>query len=108
TGGYTYQSPPTITTVVPNLGSTLGGQSVTITGTILTTTSSVTIRGTPATAVTVVTATTVTCTTPAGSAGAADVVVTTPGGSVTATGGYIYQSPPTITAILPNVGPTVG
>jgi hypothetical protein len=53
----------------------------------------VTIGGTAATSV-VTTATTITAKTPAGTAGAKDVVVTTVGGSATRGGGFTYQGSP--------------
>ncbi|HEX8979164.1 MAG TPA: IPT/TIG domain-containing protein, partial [Parasulfuritortus sp.] len=83
TGLYTYYAAPTVTGISPTSGSTAGGTSVTITGTNFTGATSVTIGGTAATSVTVVNATTITATTPAGSAGAANVAVTTPGGTGT-------------------------
>ena len=68
-----------------------GGQSVTINGTNLSGATSVTFGGT-AGAITSNTATTIVVTTPAHGIGAVDVVVTTPGGSATSTGGYTYAS----------------
>lgn len=52
----------------------------------------VTVGGTAATAVTVVSDTEITATTPAGSEGAADVVVTTAGGSDTLADGFTYEA----------------
>jgi hypothetical protein len=91
---FTYVPAPTVTGISPTSGPTAGGTSVTITGTNFTGASAVTIGGTAATTVTVVNATTITATTPAGTAGAKDVVVTTPGG--TGTGLFTYVTPPTI------------
>ncbi len=81
---------PTITTVSPNSGPAAGGTTVTITGTNLTGASAVTFGGLAATSVTVVSATSVTCVTPAKAAGAVNVVLTTPGGSVTKTNAFTY------------------
>ena len=89
TGGYSYVAGPTITTMTPNTGPTAGGQSVTIDGTALSGAMSVTFGGNPAT-IDSNTATQIIVTTSAGTAGAVEVVVTTPGGSDTATGGYSY------------------
>jgi len=110
TGGYTYLAAPTITTISPNSGSTLGGQTVTITGTNLTGTSGVTFGGTAATITGTPTATQVAVTTPArATAGAVNVVVTAPGGTTTSTGGYTYLvpsgSPPVISSFTPTSGP---
>lgn len=94
---FTYLAAPTVTNVSPNSGSINGGQAVTITGTNLTGTTSVTFGGTAATAVTVVSATTVTATTPAHAAGLVNVALTTGGGTGTLAGGYTYLSPPNMT-----------
>lgn len=80
---------PTITSVTPSSGATAGGTVITITGTNLGGVTSVTVGGSPVT-VTGGTSTTITGTTPAGRAGPVNVVVTTPGGTVTDTGGYTY------------------
>ncbi|WP_199804924.1 IPT/TIG domain-containing protein, partial [Nocardia jinanensis] len=92
---YTYVAVPTIGTPSPAAGPTAGGTSVSIPGTALTTTASVTFGGAPA-AFTVVSDTLVTVVTPAGAAGAVDVVVTTSGGSATGTGAFTYVAPPEI------------
>jgi uncharacterized protein (TIGR03437 family) len=73
-----------VTAIAPASGSTLGGAPIIITGTNLqapTGTTTVTIGGTAATKISVIDATTVTAVAPPGTAGAADVVVTTPGGT---------------------------
>ncbi len=112
TGGptYTYVAPtsPTVTAITPNHGTTLGGTSVTITGTNFTGTTSVKIGGAGAQFITVVSATTITATTPPGAAGPADVVVTTPAGSGTGTGLFTYFVMPTVTGIFPPSGPAAG
>ena len=107
TGGFTYVAAPTISTIAPNSGSTGGGSSVTITGTNLSNVTSVTVGGASATLGTN-TATSIVITTPAGTAGARDVVLTTAGGSVTSTGGFTYIVGPSISTISPNSGPTAG
>ncbi|MDX3076986.1 IPT/TIG domain-containing protein [Streptomyces sp. NPDC088354] len=92
---YTYVDAPTLTTVTPTQGPTSGGTSVTLIGTALTSTSAVTFDGTPV-PFTVIADTVVSVITPPGSAGAVDVVVTTDGGSATATGGFTYVAGPGI------------
>jgi Concanavalin A-like lectin/glucanases superfamily/IPT/TIG domain len=89
--------PPTVTSISPTAGSTAGGTSVTITGTNFTGATGVTIGGAAATSVVVVSATSITAITPARTAGAKDVVVTTPSGSGTGTGLFTYLAPPTVT-----------
>ncbi|WP_170990166.1 IPT/TIG domain-containing protein, partial [Aquamicrobium sp. LC103] len=83
------QDAPTITGISPDTGPMAGGTSVTITGTDLTGATAVTFGAVPA-AIDTVTATQITAVTPAGSAGAADVMVTTPGGSATLNDGFTY------------------
>jgi hypothetical protein len=72
---------PTLTSISPNVGGISGGAAVTLTGTNFTGATGVTIGGVACTSVVVVSATSITCVTPAGSAGDASVVVTTPDGS---------------------------
>jgi IPT/TIG domain len=105
--GYTYGAAPTITSLSPTSGPTAGGTSVTIGGTNLSGASSVTFGGAAAT-ITANTATQIAVTTPAGSAGAVNVVVTTAGGTATQSAGYTYVAAPTITSLNPTSGPTVG
>lgn len=73
-------SPPAVTGVSPNTGLAAGGLSITITGTSFTGATAVSVGGTPATAVVVVNANTITATTPAKAVGTYDVRVTTPNG----------------------------
>jgi formylglycine-generating enzyme required for sulfatase activity len=87
-------NPPTITAVTPSYGPTAGGTTITITGTELAGASAVTVRGNAATSVTVVSDTTVTAVTPPGSLGAANVQVTTPGGTATISGAFTYGNAP--------------
>ncbi len=74
--GYIVPSAPTVTGVVPNSGSSLGGTSVTITGTFFTGAFSVTFGGSAATGVTVVNDSTITATTSGHAAGLVNVAVT--------------------------------
>ncbi|WP_412758272.1 IPT/TIG domain-containing protein, partial [Legionella bozemanae] len=85
--GYTYVNSvtPVITGITPIQGPVAGNQTVTINGSNLTGTTGVTFGGTAGTSVTVVNDSQVTVVTPAGTAGAVDVVLTTPGGAVTST-----------------------
>lgn len=85
---------PTITLVAPNTGATSGGTVVTITGTNFAGGATVTFGGVAGSGVNVVSATQITVVTPAGTAGAKNVVVTTSGGSATSTGGFTYVMSP--------------
>jgi hypothetical protein len=84
---------PTLTSVSPNTGSTAGGTAVTLTGTNFTGATNVTFGGTAATNRVVVNSTTITCTTPARTAGAKSVLVTTPGGTNAANTLFTYVAP---------------
>jgi hypothetical protein len=85
---------PAITSISPTTGSTNGGTPITITGTnFISGATTVTIGGNPATSVVVVNATTITAVTPPGTAGAKDVVVTTPGGTAPLACGFTYETP---------------
>jgi len=99
---------PTVTGISPTSGPAVGGTAVTITGTNLTGATAVTIGGAAVTGVTVVNASTITATTPAGTAGVRDVVVATPGGTGTGTGLFTYIAAPTVTGISPASGPPAG
>lgn len=97
TDQFTYIEPPQVTSVTPGNGLPSGGTSVTITGTHLTGATAVTFGGLAATAFTVINDITITATTPAHAAGAADVAVTTPSGTGTGTGLFTYA--PTLSAV---------
>lgn len=91
---FTFVTPkPNLISVTPATGTTAGGTVVSISGHFLTTPSSVTFGGAAATNVTVVSPTRITVTTPAHTAGAVTVVVTTPGGSATKATAFTYVKP---------------
>ncbi|RXS64541.1 cell surface protein [Streptomyces sp. TM32] len=92
---FTYVDAPTIGALSPNSGPATGGTVVTVTGTNLSTTQSVTFDGAAA-AFAVISDTILSVTTPPGTAGPVDVVVTTTGGSATAAGGFTYVAGPGI------------
>src|SRR5690348_9874099 len=101
---------PTVTGVSPNTASTLGGTTVTITGTNFAAGATVKFGTTAATNVTVTNSTTITATSPAGTAGPVTVTVTNPdtqSGSLAS--GFTYVVPvPTVTGVSPNTGSTSG
>ncbi len=99
--------PPAVTAVVPNVGSAVGGTTITITGSYLGLTSNVRLGGIEAANVTVVDANTVTAITPVGNAGAVDLELQGPKGSVTVPGGFRYMTP-SVSSVTPVSGPTVG
>ena len=100
---------PTITSIAPTSGTTLGSTAFTITGTNLTGVTSVKVNGVAATNLVVVSPTSITAQTPAGKAGAKSVAVTTAGGTATKAKAFTYVVPvPTITSIAPTSGTTLG
>ncbi len=110
---FSTMSAPTITNVTPISGTTLGGTSITITGTGFMTGAGVTVGGNAATSVVVSSSTSITATTPAGTVGPQDVVVTnTDTGAATSTAGFTYTTPvvaaPTVSSISPTSGTTAG
>lgn len=106
---FSVAAPPTVTSVTPSSGTTAGGEQVTVNGTGFVNGATVMIGGNAATNVTYVSATQLTATTPAGTAGAKDVVVTNPDTqSGTGLGVYTYAAPPTVTAVSPSSGPEAG
>lgn len=91
---------PTITAVVPAGGATVGGASVTITGSGFEASMTVRVGDNAAPAVTVLSPTVATFVTPAGSVGPANVTVTTSTGSATATGAFHYVVVPAWATML--------
>lgn len=81
----------TVTGISPATGPVAGGTDVVITGTNLGGVLGVTIGGAAATLVRALDETRVSCRTPAGTAGARDVVVTDDSGPVTAAGAFTYE-----------------
>jgi len=84
----------TLTAVSPASGPTQGGTAITLTGTYLAGTTSVTVGGAPCTNVQVVNSATVTAVTPAGSLGTQDIVLTCDKGTAMLTGGFTYDNTP--------------
>jgi len=106
--GFTFEA-VTVTSISPPSGPTAGGTSVTITGTGFASGATVTIGGNAATGVTYVSATSIKATTPAGTVGSANVVVTvSPNSSPPLSGGFTYEVTPTVTGVTPSSGPTAG
>ncbi len=107
---FSYVLAPTVSSVSPSAGATAGDTQVTITGTNLSGTTEVDFgTGHPAN-VTTDTSARIVVTSPSGSAGTADVTVTTPGGTsaTSAADQFTYVAPPTVSSISPSAGPTAG
>jgi len=111
-GAFSYLGPaPTIQSITPTSGSSIGGTSVTITGTGFQAGATVRFSGVAATAVTVVNATTITATTPAVAPGAVSVqVINADSQSSTLVNGYTFTplATPTLSTVSPAAGTTGG
>ncbi len=101
---------PTVTSVVPNTGSTNGGTTVTITGSNFASGTTVSFGGSSASNVSFVSATQLQATTPAHSAGAVNVVVTNPDGkNASLSAAYSFGSVSlTLKSVDPISGPAAG
>jgi hypothetical protein len=103
-------SVPAVTSVSPNSGSSLGGTTVTITGTSFTGATAVDFGSTAATSFNFVSATQITAVAPEGSSGAVDITVTAPGGTSTTSSAdhFTYLAAPIVTAVSPSTGSNYG
>jgi alpha-tubulin suppressor-like RCC1 family protein len=106
---FTYIPPPTVTKVKPNKGPAAGGTSTTITGSDFTGATAVSFGPVPASSFTVNSPTSITATSPAGTAGAADITVTTASGtSAVGIHDLFKYEAPTIASLGPAAGPVAG
>ncbi|MFE9889246.1 IPT/TIG domain-containing protein [Streptomyces scopuliridis] len=105
---YTYvtASVPVLTSVVPGSGPTVGGTTVTLTGTGFSIATAVRFGATAATSFTVVSDTHITAVAPAGT-GTVQVTVTTPGGTSDGIP-YTYVTVPVVSGVSPDQGPLSG
>ncbi len=104
-GGWVFVLPPAVSSISPEVGSTLGGTTVTIEGSGFDEVNGVSFGGTPAQSFTVVSPSEITAVAPPDPAGVTDVtVVSSHGTSATsATDEFDYKAPATqITATLSN------
>lgn len=83
---------PSVDSITPNEGDAAGGTEVTIVGSNLSAVTGVTFDAVAGTSLTLVDEYTLTVVTPAGAAGAVDVVVTNPTGSDTVVDGFTYEA----------------
>lgn len=88
--GYTYVADLRVSSVSPPTGPLAGGTTVTLTGTGFTGATAVKFGGTDGTGLSVVSDTELLVASPAGTAGAVDVTVVTPGGTWTVKKGFTY------------------
>ena len=107
--GFLYTPPPQITGILPPQGSTLGGDTIAITGTGFQPNAQILIGGKLATDVVVHDSGNISATTPSGTAGPASVTVKNPDlSSHTVGGGFLYIKPPKIVNLFPSLGPETG
>jgi hypothetical protein len=101
---------PTISSLSVSTGSAAGGTSVTVYGTNLWTVMGVTLGGAAASITSLPADGSITFTTPSGTIGAQDLVLTTPGPSVTSAHAFTYTTPPppNFTLNSPSTGSTLG
>lgn len=109
---FTYTAPvPRVSAIAPASGPQAGGTSVTLTGTLLTGTTSVSFGGVAAAAFTVIDDSTIVATSPSNPPGAVDVAVTTPVGVSTPSAAtqftYLWDGP-TVTRVAPDHGSVAG
>ncbi len=108
-GAFTFVPPPTLSSVSPSSGPSVGGSAVTLSGAGFQAGATAAFGGASATSVTVASTTAITCLSPAGSAGAVAVVVTNPDSQTAAlAGGFTYVPPPTLSSVSPSSGTTAG
>jgi hypothetical protein len=107
---YSYDSPPTLTSVSPTAGPAAGGNTVVIRGTNFVSGSTVKFGATASPSVTFVSSTRLSVRAPAHGAVTVDVRVTTPGGTtpLVAADRYSFKPAPTVTSLSPNAGSTAG
>ena len=103
-GSYLYYAPPTISSIQPSSGQTVGNQVLTICGAnFVPNATGVTISGVPVSGPITATTNTITTRTPSGIVGVAPLLITTSGGTVS--GVFTYNAPPLITGLSTNSGP---
>ena len=96
---------PVISSLTPNVGTPAGGDTVTITGTGFTGATLVSFGSSPATSFTVNSNTSITATSPAGTATSlVDITVTGPGGTSAITTADHFTYGPVVTSVSPNSG----
>jgi alpha-tubulin suppressor-like RCC1 family protein len=106
---FSYAPAPAIAKVKPNKGLAAGGATVVISGTALSGATTVSFGATTATSFTVDSATSIKAVAPAGTAGSADITVTTPSGSSAVSKHDVFKyGSPTISALSPSAGPSEG
>jgi hypothetical protein len=106
---FSYVGTPAVSGISPTAGPLDGGTVVKITGTGFSGATAVNFGSNPATAFTVVSDTSITAVSPPVNSGAAaNVTVTTPGGTSTTTAADVFTYGPTVSGLGPSAGPVAG
>ncbi|MBV8194741.1 MAG: IPT/TIG domain-containing protein, partial [Candidatus Dormibacteraeota bacterium] len=108
---FSYVASPAVDAVTPNQGPTGGGTTILISGSNFSADSAVSFGGTPAASITVNSASSIAATSPAGSAGRVDIVVSTGQGGPSAMSqadAFTYESAPSVSSLSPEGGPLSG
>lgn len=108
--GFTFIGPPTLTSISPLSGPSLGGTTVTVAGTNFVTGTAVTIGGVAASIVSV-SSTSITVTTSARPAGVVSVTVRNPDGQAFTLSDaftYVASAPPVVATVVPATGFSAG
>ncbi|MFB7214375.1 IPT/TIG domain-containing protein [Streptomyces sp. NPDC056255] len=105
---YTYVAAPVLNSVTPAQGPLAGQNTVTLSGTGFTGTTSVHFGVNAAISFTFVSATQLTAVVPTGGPGPVAVTVTTPGGTSTQAVSYYYLGAPVLTSVAPGSGQVSG
>jgi hypothetical protein len=103
---FTFTEIPTLTGVSPDAGPTAGGQTVTLSGSGFQLGVQIYIDGAKCTDVNLTSGASLTCKTPAGATGPANIAISNPdGGNALANDAYTYLAPPVLTKAVPNLAP---
>ena len=102
---FTYIAGPSVESILPSSGPATGASKVTIKGKDFAADSTVTIGGATATEVKVAVDQEITAKTPAGTPGAAAVIVSDGGGPSNTNVTFTYIAPPTVSSVAPKEGP---
>ncbi|MET9661686.1 IPT/TIG domain-containing protein [Streptomyces sp. NPDC006510] len=105
---YTYRAVPVLGSVAPAQGPVAGGNSIALSGTGFTGTTSVRFGVNAASSFTVVSATQLTAVVPTGGPGPVPVTVTTPGGTSAQAVFYYYLGTPVLSSVTPGAGQVGG
>ncbi|WP_406383683.1 IPT/TIG domain-containing protein [Streptomyces sp. NBC_01618] len=105
---YTYVAAPVLGSVAPAQGPLVGGNTITLSGTGFTGTTSVHFGGNVAASFAFVSATQLTAVVPTGGAGPVAVTVTTPGGTSSQAVSYFYLGAPALSSVVAGSGQVGG